>query len=908
MSRLLRHLRTLVDLLFGFDFFISYAHGDGYNYPEVLTKILEQEGFKVFLDSREYVPGDDLKIATRRRIRMSRKLVVIARPFALESQWVLKEVKISLESGRVPIVIDINSTIEGAEETSEVKKLLKDKLHIRETLKFLDDHPSQETLTQLSRSFSATRQETRRLRFVTAVAFLLALMAVGASWQYMVAEEARKQAEQQRDLAQGRELAAQSLAEGAGDPELGVLLALESIRVVPTVQAENALRSLLPDLYVQRTFTGHDLLVLAANFNVLGDRIVTAGGDRTARIYEIDSGRVMMKLVGHESIVNDARFSPDGNFVVTSSQDATARVWDAKTGDIKAILHHKEWVISANFSEDGTRVITTELVSSDKVRTYFWDPVSGKKLHPVDGFDGYVSDNGHRLISIEDKNLVLRDTKEAEVLAQINLFSGNWVPGGISTDGKRLVVSTSANKLAVWDLSLKEIIHQLDGHDAAVTQVAFSPDNRWIATASDDFTARLWSLTKNKEVRILRGHTDRITSIAFSPDGRWVATGSADNSARLWDALSGRLVAQMRGHKDKLTSITFHPTEPLLLTAGDITARLWRVTNFQTMRRFKYRNNPYHHAELSPNNALLVATGISHADIWGARTGVRISQISSRSPISVNVDFHPKGQFFALAGFDGRIRIGDAARDHIAWEWSGHTKALLVARFDPTGEFVVSAGEDKLVRIWKRGKPNPLLTYAGHNHTVKDAVFSHDGETVATGDFGGYVHLWSAKTGELLAEPVKFPNKISRLRFHSNGAMLLVAMVDEQVILWTPSSKVRRPLMHPNGVSGAAFTPDGKYLMTGDNQNHLYLWDINEGKKISALRVSDGPIAFSDLSTDGQWLVTIEADNAVRLYPWELLAPGADLVKIAKQRLARSLTTKEHEKFMTDSKTGVSLE
>ena len=893
MGRMLRYLRALVDLLFGYDFFVSYAHDDGYNYPRELTNQLEQKGFKVFLDSREYVPGDDLQIATRRRIRMSKKLVVIARPSALQSKWVLKEVETSLQSGRVPIVIDINATIENASDTSAVKILLEDKLHIRETLASLDEKPSPETLSQLARSFSATRQETKRMRFVSAVAIFLFLLAGAAIWQYQLAEDARIQAIHQRDIAQGREFAALSLTEGTSDPEFGVLLALESMNIAPTEQAEKALRTLLPDLFAKGVLTGQKTLLLSARFNNSGDRIVTVGGDKIARIYDTASGQLRHELKAHEGIVNDARFSPDDKWLVTSSQDAKARIWNVKTGDIKAALKHKHWAFSAQFSSDGNRIITTELITRSQMRSYFWDSVTGKKLPPLDGFDGYTSDNGHWLLSIEDNHLVLRDTREGNISGQIDALPGTWIPGGLSTDGQLLALGSPSNGIDVWSFSGAQMLHQFKGHDANVSSVAFSANNQWLASASDDFTARLWSLTDDNKRYILRGHNDRITALAFSPDNRWLATASADKSIRLWDVLSGRPVAQMRGHRNKVIAVAFHPTLPLLLTGGDNNARLWRVTNAQNMRRFARAKNGYHRAALSPNNALLITAGSAQADLWGAKTGVKISAINGHSAIATNVDFHPQGKFFVIAGFDGKISIGDAVRNKIVSGWRGHDKPIFVARFNVTGELIVSAGEDNTARLWQRGKKEALFTYSGHNNTVKDAVFSPDGKTIASGDYDGKVHLWSADTGQLLSEPAAFPNKILRLIFHPNQDLLLVAMVDGSVLLWTHSSNKRQILEHANGFSGAAFTPDGNYLMIGDQQNHLTLWDVKTAQQISSLRIADGPLSFADLSDDGQWLLTIEVDKAVRLYPWELLAPPSELINIAKQRLTRSLTDKE---------------
>ena len=57
--------------------------------------------------------------------------------------------------------------------------------------------------------------------------------------------------------------------------------------------------------------------------------------------------------------VASASFSPDGKRVVTASADKTARVWDAETGKpVGEPMTHGERVYSASFSPDGKRVVT----------------------------------------------------------------------------------------------------------------------------------------------------------------------------------------------------------------------------------------------------------------------------------------------------------------------------------------------------------------------------------------------------------------------------------------------------------------------------------------------------------------------------------------------------------------------
>ena len=66
-----------------------------------------------------------------------------------------------------------------------------------------------------------------------------------------------------------------------------------------------------------------------------------------------------MTLKGHEDRVRSAAYSPDGARIVTASNDKTAKVWDAQTGtELMALKGHDGPVRSAAYSPDGQRIVT----------------------------------------------------------------------------------------------------------------------------------------------------------------------------------------------------------------------------------------------------------------------------------------------------------------------------------------------------------------------------------------------------------------------------------------------------------------------------------------------------------------------------------------------------------------------
>jgi tetratricopeptide (TPR) repeat protein len=193
-----------VDWVFGYDFFISYSHGDGMRLPRRLKERLEHAGFRVFLDQTEYVAGADLRRETRRQVVKSRKIVVIGRAGALKSEWVKREVDVALAHDKIPVILNLNGAVEAAPPDAILATMARERdwLRLTETLDDPDGEPSDQTISELVRGFNHTRQETKRQRIFATAATVLALTAAVATWQAIVAVRARTVAEAQRDRAQ----------------------------------------------------------------------------------------------------------------------------------------------------------------------------------------------------------------------------------------------------------------------------------------------------------------------------------------------------------------------------------------------------------------------------------------------------------------------------------------------------------------------------------------------------------------------------------------------------------------------------------------------------------------------------------------------------------------------------------
>ncbi|MFN7927749.1 MAG: hypothetical protein U0Y68_07355 [Blastocatellia bacterium] len=148
-----------------------------------------------------------------------------------------------------------------------------------------------------------------------------------ATQQRRLAEQSGALAKEQGQIAYSRELASSSISQLQIDPELSLALAQKSIQVKYTTQGEDALRQSLVANQLRTELLGHTDSVSNAAYSPDGKFIVTTSRDKTARIWDVATGKELRVLQGHTAEVMGVAYSPDGKFIVTASRDKTARIY-----------------------------------------------------------------------------------------------------------------------------------------------------------------------------------------------------------------------------------------------------------------------------------------------------------------------------------------------------------------------------------------------------------------------------------------------------------------------------------------------------------------------------------------------------------------------------------------------------
>lgn len=166
-----------------------------------------------------------------------------------------------------------------------------------------------------------------------------------------------------------------------------------------------------------QTLKGHTEPITAISFSPDSKLLVTASKEGTAKVWNIQ-GEEIVSLVGHSQVINAVSFSPQGNYILTGSDDYTARLWNLNGEELKTYIAHK--VSSLAFAPDGTHFVTAG--THDFNQNDFFNISMSKKM--------IRTANNMMMYDVEALNAKDKYTVNSLILWDINQDIQTWLNTG----------------------------------------------------------------------------------------------------------------------------------------------------------------------------------------------------------------------------------------------------------------------------------------------------------------------------------------------------------------------------------------------------------------------------------------------------------------------------------------------
>jgi WD40 repeat protein len=384
-------------------------------------------------------------------------------------------------------------------------------------------------------------------------------------------------------------------------------------------------------------------------------------------------------------------------------------------------------------------------------------------------------------------------------------------------------------------------------------------------------------------------HTAALWWAIYSPDGRSIAGSSysrTDTTAQVWDATTGRQIQVFHGPGQFAAGLAWSPDGRYVVTgAKDNMARLWDVRTGLLVRTFETGMAPGSGPGLwnlaySPDGRTIAGPSVTSDGkpsirLWDAATGVPLRELRGHTDGLGKMAFLPDGKRLLASSLDGTVRLWDVATGQQLRVLHGPNTEAHALALTTDGRQAVAGYNDGSVLLWDLGGPvYPPMPAGGRVMTV---MFSADDRRVLTSSDAGHVALlFDAATGRQLTPVFPGPqgSSVNSAAFSPDGKSLLTAdgQPDNQAHIWdirTGSLVLTLPIGFIPDY--AIYSPDGKMVATtGDNHDKppLDLWDAASGRLLRTIQGRPGGINLAGLAfaPDGKSIATGNSDNTASLW------------------------------------------
>jgi WD40 repeat protein/uncharacterized caspase-like protein len=591
---------------------------------------------------------------------------------------------------------------------------------------------------------------------------------------------------------------------------------------------------------------GHSGSVTSISFSPDGRILVSAGFDKSLKMWDVASGRELRTLTGHTGRVKAVAFSPDGRAVLSGSDDNTLKLWDPADGRVlRTFTGHRDSVNAAMFSPDGRMILSG---SSDKTLK-LWDVDSGREVRTLIGHGdevtsvGFSKDGSTAASASDDRTLKIWDTRDGRALHTLTGHQGQVKSVAFSLDGRTIVSGAWDRQLKLWDTGSGRELKTLPGHDGYVAATAFAPDGRIVVSASRSVGGRetelikVWDVATGRELRALKGHSEDVNALTFSPDGHMIASASSDNTIKLWNAADARALRTLTGVGHQIAAVAYSPDGQTILSASAGELNVWDAASGRQLRKLDNGGALAALAYAPDGKTFATGTGIFLPEgvnfMFSRRQGsLKLWDTRTEQPLwSEAVDdvsalaFSRDGRSIVTANWKEALSIHETATGQALRKFKGHGRPVSAVAFAPDGRSVVSGGADNLLRMWETATGRELRTFRGHTASVRAVAFAPDGRALASASGDTTIRIWSAG-GQAVHTLTGHSDAVTAVRFAPDGRILVSASADATIKMWDIAGgrHLRTLAGHIGSVLAIAIAPDANTLASGGADKTLRRW------------------------------------------------------------------------------------
>ncbi len=426
--------------------------------------------------------------------------------------------------------------------------------------------------------------------------------------------------------------------------------------------------------------------------------LLAGSADKSVRLLEIPSGKLVGSPILHCDAVQKCVWSPDGaTFATTHWTGDLTRIWRlSEAQSLDSAIANTESTPFVRLNQSGDRWLPSSFDNGrSRSSVAIQDSRSGKTVGPKLYGPGLISDadfvpksplvvlacGGSR----EDARRGLQDQKldDPGSVRFVNSETAESVFADVTTpsqpiavrcspDGQTVVVLCYQGQVLLLDAATGKVRAEDQAFEGKPATFGFVIRDRIRFSARGDQFV-IWGCNEMIELRktstgeqlfVLRHSPNFIHDAQFSPDGRLIATGGSDHTARLWDTKTGENVGPVLVHAGWVFSVKFsHDGRRLLTASSDKQARIWDVaTGRAELATREHLDQVFDATFLPGEELLLVASRDGRLTAWDATLGKLIAPSWRMPDMIYQLSLEGSGAQVIASGRSSSVRRFDRSR------------------------------------------------------------------------------------------------------------------------------------------------------------------------------------------------------------------------------------------------------
>eukprot|EP01080_Neovahlkampfia_damariscottae_P001804 gene1804-946_t len=277
------------------------------------------------------------------------------------------------------------------------------------------------------------------------------------------------------------------------------------------------------------------------------------------------------------------------------------------------------------------------------------------------------------------------------------------------------------------------------------------------------------------------------------------------------------------------------------------------VKNFlpkKLMHTFDAHSKPITGLEFFPKYGHLVLScsmdeTIKIFDVMDRKTLIR-DYIGHTQPVSC-IGFQSDGKVFASGSHDKLCRLWDVESGNIIKSFNLKKPAHCVS-FHPEKNHEILIGVGKRVEHYDVRSGDLIQSYGGHQGPVTSITFFDNNQKFISSSNDKTIRIWEVQVPMVVRKIRNYHmDQIKSVAVHPGGEYFIAQSLDNQIYVFDTTEKYK---LHskknltghitPTTGSKVNFSNDGRFVLSGDTEGKLWIWDWKTSKKLKTLNAHVG--------------------------------------------------------------------